>query len=712
MPRPTALLLLAFFLGACRADPASKERSPSVILISIDTLRADRLGAYGSKAGLTPALDAFALESVLFEEAYSHVPLTLPAHASLFTSLLPSHHGVRDNLGYILAGKPTLAEAFKAKGYRTLGAVSSFVLRRGTGIAQGFDEYDDAIPTRTDAALGHQQRDGALTARILGERIAAVAGPVFAFLHIYEPHTPYAPPAKHAGHAIPYDGEVAAADEIVGGFLAKLRSLGRYDDAIVAITADHGEGLGDHGEEEHGIFLYREAVRVPLMIRTGTSKGRRVPVTVRQADIAPTLLDLASLPPLRDTDGESLSPLLKGAGADRIAYSESFYGRLHMGWSEVYAATEGRNRYIRAPRAEFYDTFGDPHERTNLLAQRGPLSARMDAWILERSAQGSFTPPGAVDAATREKLRSLGYLGGATVTAPRPGETLPDPKDHIASWSVFEKGLEKRRAGRLDEAIRIFEGVLRENPRMSDGWETLAQTLFQAGRAKEARQAFDRVIGFDPGRSSAHLSIARLERLAARLDAAREHAEIAAKQDPGGAFEFLAELELGLGRFDEAEAAAQKSIAADPSRPMSHYALGLGAMRRGDLSGAEAEFKAAIERSASTEGRVFANLHSSLADCLARQGREGEAEAEFRKEIEIIPASRSGRIGLALLLRSQGRDEEARGTIAGVVEQNAAATGDDFDLVIRTLAGLGDAEAAARWKRRARARYPDDPRFR
>lgn len=708
------LVLLAAVGFGCREGSGVRSKGASVVLISIDTLRADRLGAYGSKAGLTPNLDAFAPGAVTFEEAYSHVPLTLPAHASLFTSLLPSHHGVRDNLGYTLTGKRTVAEAFKAQGYKTIGAVSSFVLRKGTGISQGFDEYDDAITTRTDAALGHQQRDGTLTAQVLVDRLAASKGPVFAFLHLYEPHTPYDPPKKHAGHASPYDGEVAYADEIVGRFLESLHATGRYDDAIIAITADHGEGLNDHGEEEHGILLYRESLHVPLMIKLpkGRDGGRRVTTTVRQTDIAQTLLDLAGLPVLENADGESLVPLMQGVGADRTAYAESFYGRLHMGWSELYAVTEGRNRYIRAPRSEFYDLSNDPLEKNNLIAQRGPLAAQMDAWVVERSARGAFAQPGAVDAQTREKLRSLGYLGGSAATAPKPGETLPDPKDHIASWSVFEKGLSLREAGRTDEAIRVFERVLSENPRMSDGWETLAQTLFQAGRMSEARRAFDSVIGFDPGRSSAHISIAKLERLAGRPDAARQHAEIATKQDPGGAYEFLAELELGLGRFAEAEAAAQKSVAADPSRPMSHYALGLAAVRRGDLVSAEARFRNAIERSASDSGQTFANLHSSLADCLARMGREPEAEAEFRKEIEIVPSSRSGRVGLSLLLRSQGRDDEARAAIGGLVQGNPKATADDFEVVIRTLQGLGDGDGAALWKTRARARYPKDPRFR
>ena len=705
---------LAAALCGCREAPFARSKGASVILISIDTLRADRVGTYGSKAGLTPELDALASQSVVFEAAYSHVPLTLPAHASLFTALLPARHGVRDNLGYTLRGQKTVAAAFRAQGYKTLGAVSSFVLRKGTGIAEGFDDYDDLIATRTDSALGHQQRAGAVTARALIDRITGTRGPFFAFLHIYEPHTPYEPPAEYSGHASSYDGEVAYTDKIVSEFLAQLRELGRFENTIIAIAADHGEGLGDHGEQEHGILLYRESLHIPLLVRLpGGSVVRRVSTTVRQVDIGPTLLDLAALPALTEVDGESLLPLMLSAGPDRAAYAESFYGRLHMGWSEIYSITEGKSRYIRAPRPEFYDVSVDPMERNNLIAARGPLAARMDEWIGEQSSRSTFVQPGAVDAQTREKLRSLGYLGGsAPLKAPKSGESLPDPKDHVESWSVFEKGLGLRQAGRVDEAIRVFEGVLRENPGMSDGWETLAQTLFQAGRAKEARRAFDRVIGFDPGRSSAHLSIAKLERLAGRFEAARDHAQIAARQDEGGAYEFLAELEMGLGRLPEAEAAARRSIEADPSRPMSHYALGLGAMRRGDQVDAEARFRSAVERSASDTGRVFANLHASLADCLARLGRESEAEAEFRKEIDIVPTSRPGRVGLALLLRSQGRAEEARATISGLVEGRQTAEADDFAVVVRTLAGLGDAEGASVWKTRARSRYPQDARFR
>ena len=232
LPSVAVALLLSALNGACSRSP-SDDRFPraNVVLISIDTLRADRVGAYGSKSGLTPALDGVAAAGVVFEEAYSQVPLTLPSHASLFTALLPPRHGVRDNLGYTLKGKATIAESFRKNGYRSIGAVSSFVLRSGTGVSAGFDRYDDAIATRTDAALGQQQRDGSSAARSLTDEIGRTTGPFFAFLHLYEPHTPYTPPDRHKNHGSAYDGEVAWADEIVSSFLASLKAMKRFDNA-------------------------------------------------------------------------------------------------------------------------------------------------------------------------------------------------------------------------------------------------------------------------------------------------------------------------------------------------------------------------------------------------------------------------------------------------------------------------------------------------
>ena len=279
----TALLVALLCASGCARPRAVYPRAP-VILVSVDTLRADHLPAYGYRDVETPGLDALQKDAVVFENALSPVPLTLPAHTSLFTGLLPYQHGVRDNVGYRLApGANTLAGFLRQRGYGTGGAVSAFVLDHATGIAEGFDEYRDDVEMRASAeALGRVQRSGAVTAEILESWIGAQAPdkPLFAFLHLYEPHSPYDPPEPFKSRYTrrPYDGEIAAADAVLGSFLGFLKSKGIYDRAIVVFLSDHGEGLGDHGEDEHGILLYREELRVPLFVKLpGSARaGERV----------------------------------------------------------------------------------------------------------------------------------------------------------------------------------------------------------------------------------------------------------------------------------------------------------------------------------------------------------------------------------------------------------------------------------------------------
>src|SRR5262249_22152373 len=314
--------------------------------------------------GRTPNLDALARRGILFESAYSHCPLTLPAHASLLTGLVPPHHGVRDNVGFTL--KPdhrTLAARFKAAGFRTAGAVSAYVLRRQTGIAEGFEEYDDALESEGAVeSLAAVQRDGAVAVESLARWIASQGDArFFAFLHLYEPHTPYAPPERFRG-GDPYDGEVSYADELVGRLLDRVKGRERL---IVAVTGDHGEGLGDHGEAEHGIFLYREAVRIPLLLRVpgDAGAGTRIASPVAQVDIPATLLDLAGVR-ADGLDGVSLLPALSGGEPPaRPIYSETLYARYHFGWSELMSVTDRRFRFIKAPRPELYDLQDDAGEK-------------------------------------------------------------------------------------------------------------------------------------------------------------------------------------------------------------------------------------------------------------------------------------------------------------------------------------------------------------
>jgi arylsulfatase A-like enzyme/Tfp pilus assembly protein PilF len=712
---------LSFLVAAVAASACHGRPSPSafpdapIVLISIDTLRADHLPLYGYKAGATPNLDAFGRESVVFEDLYSHCPLTLPAHASMFTGLLPPRHGVRDNLGFRLAPEHrTLAARFKAAGLRTGGAISAYVLRAATGIAQGFDFYDDRIEVEpgTESA-GNLQRDGSTAVEALSRWIEGQGGArFFAFLHLYEPHTPYSPPERHRAHALAYDGDVAYADELVGRFLDGLKARGVYDRAVIAVTSDHGEGLKDHGEEEHGVFLYREAVHIPLILRLprGARAGTRVAGIVAQADLAPTLLELAGVG-ADGMDGVSLRASLDG-GAPRAhpVYSETLYPRYHFGWSELFAVTEGRYRYVRAPRRELFDISGDPRETTNLAGDRASVAAAMDRWLEPQVAMGSAAKPQEVPSDVREKLQALGYVGGSAT--PTSSGTRPDPKDRIGVYEDFKQGLSLRLAGRRAEAVEQLRGVVRDNPDMRDAWEMLGIILVEMGRKQEGIQAYDRTIALDPTRAEPHLALAKLHVLDGHRELAIRHAEIAAAREPGKAYELLAEIMLDMARLDRAAEYARRSLEADSQRVMSYFALGLVAQKAGRYEEALAAFRQAEAANRLQKGSVVLKLHASMADCLARLGREDEAEREFLAEVRAVPWSAEGRVGLAMLYRSQGRDAEARAALAEFVAAQPRPTAETYWTVVHTFSVLGDASAAREWAARARTKFPSDARFR
>jgi arylsulfatase A-like enzyme/Tfp pilus assembly protein PilF len=688
-------------------------RDAPVILISIDTLRADHLALYGYKSGSTPTLDALGAAGIVFEECYSHTPLTLPSHASLLTGLLPTRHGVRDNIGFTLGTADTLAARFKAAGYATGAAVSAYVLRHQTGVAQGFDFFDDAIEVAgSGESLSASQRDGRLAVDALASWIdRQPTSRVFAFLHLYEPHTPYAPPATHQLPQ-PYDGEIAYADELVGRFLDRLRARNLADAAIISVVSDHGEGLNDHGESEHGIFLYREALHVPWMLRLPRPQAkRRISGPAGLVDVSATLLDLAGVR-ADALDGHSLAASLQQAKVpDRTVYSETYYPRLHFGWSDLASAVDGRYHYIRAPRAELFDLSTDPGERRNLAGAQASTASALNGWIAKAAADAKPTTPADVPADVRERLKALGYVGSAPAT-PASGSALPDPKEMIASYETLKQGLALASDGRDADAVKMLEPLARANPAMLDAWEALAKSLERTGRTADAIAAFRKVLDLDPLKPETHLALARIYALARQPGPAREHAAIAATRDPAAANETLAELALDAGQRDEAAALARKSADADPSRYMPQFLLGVVAQQRGRCDEAIPFYQRAIELKRSEPAAVVRNLHAGLADCLARAGRTAEAQREFAAEIEAIPSSPEARVGLATLYRSLNRDAEAREVLGGLVAATPGADASTYWTVVRAFTMLGDAEAARDWKTRARARFPDDPRFR
>jgi choline-sulfatase len=440
------LLLLAAASGACGLFVVTAPRDElNLIVVTLDTFRADRLGAYGSRRGLTPHLDRFAEEGVVFETTDSVAPLTLPAHASLFTGRFPPGHGVHENAGVLGDGRGglTLAEVLARSGFRTGAFVAATVLDASRGLNRGFSHYDAVLPRRDAYGRQHgRRRADQVVARAI-QWLDVVAGSrFFAWLHIYDAHAPYDSPAPYRdAHGHPYEGAVAYIDAQIGQLLEVLERRGLLDRTVVVVVGDHGESLGDHGEWTHGLFVYQSVLQVPLMIRAPlpSLRGRRVSGLTRSVDVMPTVLELLGVRHEARMDGESLLPLVAGARPDLDAYAENLYPNLRFGWSTVRALRSGRFKLIDTARPELYDLQHDPDERQNLFESRRDVAEAMlqrlqrDEYL---SADGRGPEPRAIDPELQKRLGALGYVSVAR-SAPLDahGGRARDPKDMVAVFN-------------------------------------------------------------------------------------------------------------------------------------------------------------------------------------------------------------------------------------------------------------------------------------
>jgi choline-sulfatase len=678
------LVILVIFSRATRPG----EPGP-VILISIDTLRADRLPAYGYTKIRTPAIDALAADGVLFERAYAHAPQTLPSHASMLTGLLPFEHGVRDNVGFALRpSERMLQHLLRERGYATGGFVSAYVLRKETGIGAGFDVYDSEFPASSpELSIGQVQRDGAQTVEHAMRWMAqAASGSFFVFLHLYEPHVPYTPPSRYASYA-PYDGEIAYADELVGRFVEALKAQRVYDAATILFVSDHGEGLGDHGELEHGLFIYDESIRVPFIVKPpGGGRGRRVAIPVQLADVARTLLE-ATGPADAPAGGASISlgtarslwPIVNGGDPASVpeigVYSESFYARYHFGWSELQALTDARYRYIKAPRPELYDLTTDPREERNIAAER-PQAVQGMRVALDRRASGAKADrPSAITAAEREQFQALGYVGmQADLGADVPGEKLPDPKDKVGVLEEYRKAVTLAARRDYEGAIAGLRRILQDNPDMADVWQQVGNLLTRVDRTEEALGAYKRFVALKPAQSSGLVAVAAALLRLHRLDEARQHAQLGLKVAApherlarASAHEMLAKIALAARDGDTARREAQLAQQEDPSLPMPLYVQALQLHTAGRYAEA---LPLLVDAAKQVNARTLTitELQFYLGDTLARLGRNAEAEAAFKEEIRLFPQNRRAYAGLAMLYRSLGRDPEAEVAIRDMLE--------------------------------------------
>lgn len=662
----TMLLTAGLLTTTCRRGPGPYEAAP-VIVISIDTLRADHLPVYGYRDVETPALDALAADGIRFANAYSHYPLTLPSHSSLLSGLLPTHHGVRDNAGYSFAvdEHPFLPRLFAGAGYTTGGFVSSYVLRTETGLGAGFDVYDSEIEFEAGSSLASAQRPGLeTTARAAAWVREHEAEPFFLFLHLYEPHTPYTPPEPFASlyPESPYDGEIATADAVIGGFLAELKRLGLYEGAIVVLVGDHGEGLGDHGERQHGVFLYRSTLHVPFLLKLpgGELAGTVVEEPVGLVDVLPTLARLTGLELPEELDGRALLPHRDDA-AERAIYAESFYPRLHFGWSDLQALYEARHAYVHAPQPELYDLATDPGQRHNVLRQDRRTLTRLVREL--RELRVPLESPAAMDEETTERLAALGYLGGSVRTTGR----LPDPKSQRHLLADLEAGTAKFAQRDFRGAIVHFRRLLAANAQMIDIWSFLGRSLRELDRHQEAADAFERGLELSGGDPSFALAAATSQLEAGAFGRARQLAELARGEQREAANNVLARIDLAQGHGQRARARMERAVRDGTAGEPTLRRLALLHLQDGEPMRAWRLVEPLL-REGSTEPATLTVGGFALSDL----GRLDPALELFRRALAKEPDYAKAHEGLGTVLLKRDRAPEARDELERSLELDAA----------------------------------------
>jgi arylsulfatase A-like enzyme/Flp pilus assembly protein TadD len=648
-----------------------------IILISIDTLRADHLSLYGYNKGRTPNIEALARDGVVFERAYAHAPQTLPSHTSILTGQLPFEHGVRDNIGFtVKPNTTTLASLLHGAGYGTGGFVSAYVLRAETGINQGFDVYNADFPAGAlDRPLAQVQRPAPDTVSAAVTWLNTHVDPkVFLFLHLYEPHRPYDPPAPYKDLA-PYDGEIAAADAAVGTLIAELKKRDWYDNATIALVADHGEGLGDHGEEEHGLFLYESTIHVPFVLKLPRARkfaGKRVAQPVQHIDLVPTFAAIAGFAVPQGLRGRNLLPVATtGTLAEQGIYSEAMMSRYHFGWSELTSLTDARYKFIRAPKPELYDLERDRGEAANVIGENAQIAQAMRGGLEGLIAGRSLDAPGSVSSEDRQRLAALGYIGSSNVSVETSGLTLPDPKDKSEILRAFTRAAKAIGDLQFVEAADQLKWVTAQDPGMTDAWNQYAQVLIRLGRNEDALKAYREILNRRPGAAPVLLDTAIVLMKLGRLDEAREHAELAVSGSPVSAHQLLVKIAFERQRPDDAIKEAKLAEAADPTLPMTDFVQGVILHREGKTDPAKfAEAIPFFERAASRiKGRTVQidDLYYNLGDSLAQVGRLEEAEHAFLEEIRLFPNLIHARSGLAMLYEASGRTPDADRAVASML---------------------------------------------
>jgi len=614
-----------------------------VVLITIDTLRADRVGCYGYKPARTPTLDALAQDGVWFRTVVAPAPLTLPSHCSILTGTYPPTHGVRDNLGYTLAKTQTLATIFQARQFRTAAFVGAYVLDATRGLNQGFDTYASPFQAKETSAtpitsLQYLRRPGeAVVADALQWLERRGEGPFFIWVHLYDPHTPYEPPARfRALLHNPYDGEVAYADYSIGRLIDYLKAHHLYDETLIIATSDHGESFGEHGEYAHGYFIYDTTLLVPLILKPPAPAGvasRRIDKPVRSIDVAPTILQVAGVPVPSNMQGISLMALVQGKSdvvTSREAYAESYYPN-EFGWSALRCLRGERFKYIEAPKPELYDLVHDPGEIHNLFSGSRAVALALKTELDQLSARlnpQQAAPVPTASQADMELLRSLGYVGMASPIPPSAAQYgLPDPKEKLAAYKALSAATEQAYKGEYRRAAALLDQLVQQETSLFSAFLLLAK----------CRLALD------------------------QYDAAEHALSMAARIHPEE-FEvkfYKAVCDYDLGRTEAARSAFELIVTSRPEEPFVHLYLGLIYQTEGKPEVALAEFQKVLQISPD-----FEEARYKSGFILARMGNYSAAIEEFKKVCELDPKNADAHHNLGLAYARAGRDAEGRQELA------------------------------------------------
>ena len=617
---------------------------PNVILITLDTTRADHLACYGYPFVRTPNLDSLAQRGILFEQAAASSPLTLPSHCSIMTGMYPTYHGVRINGNTALNdGQTTIAEVLSAQGYQTGAFIGAFVLDGRWGLKQGFQHYDDQFDLKKYKYLdlGAVQRPGN---EVMDAALAWLEGqkksPFFAWIHFYDPHVPYEPPEpytseyKDRGMIGLYDGEIAFMDEQIGRCVSWLEKNGLDKNTVLILVGDHGEGLGSHGEYTHGYFIYDYAVHVPLIVVTPFAelRGIRIPSQVATVDVFPTLLEVSRVKVPAETHGRSLLPLMfqPEKKNDKYAYGESMAPNLQFGWSALHSLRTTQYKYIDAPRAELYDVTLDADEQTNLFQESPDIARKMkielDQLMAETSKEAPTPQAANLDSETVERLAALGYIG-APVSAKKSSGAgsgpLADPKDRFAVFSAVTQAGEMVLKDRFVDAAAALESVLREEPKIPQALLLLSTCYVEMGRTEEAKAKLDVLLKEEPDNTQALTS--------------------------------LANILIDEGKNDDVIAICKQALYVDDINTQAYTLLGRAYMAKKDPGQALPYFEKVFE----IEPKITRS-RLSLAVCLIDLKQYDRAETELKEVLREVPKFPLAQFNLGVLYEEQGRLEEAK----------------------------------------------------